>query len=207
MEIRRTGAGLLFLTEIDAILEARGTEEDKILATELRAAYPIEKTCSVSETPPFTETELVALDTDSFKKHGGESLTSNEKQLAEMRHILAPRRLFDPNIDALRNWDKLSRIVDRQYFILPNPYEEWDDSAKIFYVDEHSYDPSLTPIVAVLNLEFKSLYYAGFFKVLPINADAVRLLGRSTRSVRLKGGTPIREKEILEQARKNQPNE
>lgn len=209
MESRRTDFGLIFLTELDVILEERGGKEDMILAAELRAAYPTQKACTGTEPAPFTETEAAALHTDAFKKHGGEVLTSDERQLFEMRRITAPWRSIDmkSNLDPMRDWDKLSRVVDRQYYILPNPYNEWDDDAYFDYVDEYHYDPSLTPIVAVLqwDLKLSDVVYGPFNVVLPINADAVRLLGRRTHKIQTIGGRVIKEADILEQARKNQP--
>lgn len=209
MESRRTDFGLIFPAELDAMLEERGAREDKILAAELRAAYPTQKACTPSEPVPFTETEAAALHTDAFRKHGGEELTSDEKQLAEIRRIMAPWRSIDmrSNLDPMRDWDKLSRVVDRQYYVLPNPYKEWDDEALFDYVDEYNYDPALTPIVAVLqwDLKLSDVIYGPFNVVLPINADAVRLLGRRTHKIQTIGGRVIKEADILEDARKNQP--
>ncbi len=206
MKIRREGAGLVFLPELDALLEERGTDEDKITAAQLQAAYPTEKMCKAGpEPPPFTETEVAAMHTDAFTKHGGELLTSNEKQLAEVRRIMAPWRQVTPGVDAMRDWDKLTRVVERQYMILPNPYEQWDPDAKLDHLDEYHYDPSLTPIVALLQTEIKSLYWGAFTKVLPINADAVRVMGRGTRDIRTLGGKIIKEEQILDEAKKKHP--
>lgn len=207
IETRRTHFGLVFLYELDALLEQRGSDEDRILATEINAAYPTAKACTGGSAPaPFTETELDALHTESFKAHGGEQLTSTERQLAEVRRIMAPMRQADPNIDAMRDWEKLARVVDRVYFILPNPYKQWDKDAKIDFVDEYHYDTSLTPIVAkISDWDVVSLYYGPFAKVIPVNQDAVRLLGRGHRLIQTKDGKAITEEEMLKEAKKNAP--
>ena len=197
IQVRRTERGLVFLHELDAILEQRGAAEDRIFAAVVDAAFPASRTSgpSADEPRPFTDTEIKALHSGSFKR--GKRFSSTERQLAEHRRIMAPvRNIIDPNTGRLipltgniiRDYSRMSRVVDRQYAILKSPYRTYDDG----WIDtfpKHNYDPSLRPIVATTGaskMGANSIFGGPmlYYRVLAINADAVAVIGTGQPYIR-----------------------
>lgn len=208
IEARRVDHGLVFLYELDTVLEQRGTAENRIFAAEIDAAFPASRTSgSRSDQPrPFTDTEIEALHHGSFAEHGGGRISSTEQQLAQHRQIMAPVRELGtagnvPTWKFKEHWERSSRVVDREYAILNNPYHQWDPDAWFDYVDEHSYDRSMTPIVAVVHGGQINFTHGLFQRVIAINADAVAVIGTGQPDIRIGDLQRITEDQILERAR------
>lgn len=194
IEQRQYKYGLIFDGELDAILAARGTEEDKILAAQIDLAFTTRPADAGAPPHPFTEYELAALQSGSF---GGANakLTSTEAQLTYLRDSMAKLKgqlMF------------MNRFVDRQYFILDNPFRQWDDDAWFVKRDWRHYSAGLTPIVAKLvdHMTMSSLVWGVFADVAPLNADAVSIIGKKTVQVNVRDLTPLTQSMIVEIARK-----
>ena len=187
--------GLIFDAELDGILAERGADEGKILAAQIDAAFVTRPTGAGLAPHPFSDLELAALQSGSFDSRDAK-LTSTEAQLSYLRDSMAKLKgqlMFQ------------YRFVDRQYFILDNPFRQWDDDAWFKKRDWRSYPKGLTPIVAKLvdHMTMSSFVWGVYADVAPLNADAVTVLGKNKQQVNVRDLTPISHDMIVELARKN----
>jgi len=190
---RRYECGLVFDSELDALLAQRGKDEDKIFATQLDIATRAASAQPAVPPHPFTDLEVAALHSGSFSSRDAK-LTSTEAQLAQLRDAMAKAKgkMFGQY-----------RVVDRQFFLVTPNFRQWDDHAWFKNVDHHSYSPGLSPIVVKLedHWQLGSLIYGVFGTVAPVNADAVAVLGTEPVKINLRDLVPISYNAILEAAR------
>lgn len=182
---QRLQHGLIFMHEIDSVIEQRGALEDRHFST-LIDAYT--DPTSTGATRPLDENESLALRRDRLGSSGA-GTASTEARLAEFRRIMAPVRTTD---GSTMDYNQMSRLVDRQYATLANPYRTYDDGYIYDSFPQHSYDSALRPLVAVVaggrfgasdnGLLSTPMIYQ---RVLAINGDAVRVLGNSPVEVRI----------------------
>lgn len=206
---RRMGHGLIFIHELDSVLEQRGADEDRILAAEVDAAFPPAHGRRSGGTPasPFDEEEISALEVPAVRMITG-PLSSTEHQLRELRARLAPMRSFTPGKDPLDDYQLLHRVVDRQYARLRTPYRTYDEGWLWDSFPEHSFDSDLNPLVVLaggsrLGATDNSLLSGPrwYHTVLAVNADAVRVLGTGAHLIRMDDLAGISQEDIQERAR------
>lgn len=197
MEDRRNRYGLVFRSEIDALVQQRGAQADRLLAANIdsRGNAP-----NASTTLPFSEEEISALHQGDLAGPGSH-LSSTAHQLAEHRRIVAPFRSIDeaPKLDDL---DRLHRSqVGHTLARVRNPYRYHSDNYFNAY-PETRYAASLDPIVALIRSD-QHLGTNGTFggpawyaSVVPINADAVQAFGAGQKEIRWFDLIPVRAEEL-----------
>jgi hypothetical protein len=157
IEHRQQACGLVFENELDAILQRRGADEDKLFATQLDLASTA-RPPGAATAPPFTELELAALHGGTFESRDAQ-LTSTEAQLGKLRAKMASMRGQILGMD---------RVVDRQYLLVKNQ-------------GDYRYTPGMKPIVVLLvtHMKLSDVLDRGQadWEVFPINNDAVTVLG------------------------------
>jgi hypothetical protein len=175
---QRLQHGLIFMHELDTVLEQRGAAEDRNFSTLVDAYTDPADSAANPATRPFDDNERLALRRGPLAISGA-GTASTEAQLAEWRRIMAPVRSTD---GSTFDYSQMSRVVDRQYALLANPYRTFEDGYIYDSCPEHSYDGRLRPLVAILaggrrgtrSHGLLPMYYP---RVLAINADAMSVLG------------------------------
>lgn len=181
MEQRRTHHGLIFRTEIDALVVQQSARQDTLLAARIDAGNAAPGT---SQARPFSEEEINALRQGDLADQGSR-LTSTAHQLGEQRRLLMQLRS-----DEARTMDytRMNRSMERQFVGVSNPYRYLSTGLFDTY-PEASYDASLNPVVTGAG---KSTWGANgtfggpamYTVVMPINADAVKAFGPQPIAIR-----------------------
>ena len=181
MEQRRTHHGLIFRTEIDALVLQQSARQDTLLAARIDAGNAAPGT---SQARPFSEEEINALRQGDLADQGSR-LTSTAHQLGEQRRLLMQLRS-----DEARTMDytRMNRSMERQFAGVSNPYRYLSTGLFDTY-PEASYDASLNPVVTGAG---KSTWGANgtfggpamYTVVMPINADAVKAFGPQPIAIR-----------------------
>ena len=192
---RRKTHGLVFPHELDTVLEERGVEEDAILAARMDTAFPRGGTAPTTPIPPPTEMELEVLHAGDLSSSGGARITTTERQLGEVRRIVAPGRVWRPG-DPLPSmgdylsgqsseiWNAMSRAIENRQFALLNSSYRIVDFRWMDTYPSRTVAARRTPIVALLNdthpgcdCEYCFCGPRMYYRVIAVNADAVAELG------------------------------
>ena len=172
IDARQYTYGLIFKEELPTLVTSRSEDTDKEIAAKLDLAYSKRIKVPASGIPlrAFSEPELKAAHTGVFDQDTT-NLTSTSAQLKIVRELVT-KRVGDEDINA-RN---VKDLVGRTYFTLANPFHRVDPDQ---YLHGHSYAQGMTPIVMQPGDATAESIISGdlLTLVLPVNQDAVTILG------------------------------
>jgi hypothetical protein len=180
MEQRRTHHGLIFRSELDAIVLQQGALLDAGLAAQIDAGATPDSTLA----RPFSDEEIRALHRGDLADHGSR-LTATRHQLDEQRRLMMPIRSTDLTE---MDYERMSRVVQRQWARVASPYR-YRSTGLIDTYPEASYRAGLNPIVtptgtSTLGSNGTLGGPALFTLVMPVNADAVTVFGPDPIAIR-----------------------
>lgn len=193
IDARQYTYGLIFKEELPALVASRSEETDKEIAARLDLAYSrrIEVPASGKPLRSFSEPELKAAHAGVFDEDTS-NLTSTSAQLKVVRGAVT-KRVADEDITA-RN---VKDLVGRTYFTLANPFHRIDPDQ---YLHGHAYPQGMNPIVMQPGDATAESIISGdlFTLVLPINEDAVKILGSGYVAILPNDLTRVPEDAILD---------
>lgn len=181
MEQRRTHHGLIFRSELDAVVLQQGALQDAGLAAQIDAGGAAPDTTLAR---PFSDEEIRALHRGDLADHGSR-LTSTRHQLDEQRRLMMPIRSTDLTE---MDYERMNRVVQRQWARVANPYR-YRSTGLIDTYPEASYSAGLNPVVTPTGASTlgSNGTFGGpalFTLVMPVNADAVTAFGPDPIAIR-----------------------